>query len=152
MLKKCVVLQSPEHVLRFLLFIILPLVCLYEVKDLSSDSMIFPMVSCLIMLCVGIKQVIFFSKDVEHKEVSNFSVLCVVICALVIFCGLLDIIGFYADIFLLSCFCYLHFEAPINWRKVVFSIVIALIITSCMFVFFRYALLLVMPEGILLEV
>lgn len=151
MTEKLATLKSPGYLLRFLLLVVMPLVCIYQIKDLSSGSMIFPLTSCLIILGIGIKQALFFPQKLESNEVANFKILLKVLAALLLFCGLLDIIGFYADIFLLSCFFYLHFDMPLTWKKAGYAVLTSLIITVSMLVFFRYALQLIMPEGIFFD-
>lgn len=139
---------NPGYILRILLLIVFPAICLTQVRHLSFSSAMFPVVTCCIMLAVGFKQLVIREKDNARDGMQD---LLKIIVILIIFCSLLDVIGFYPDAFLLSLSFYLHFDRPVTWKKLAAAILVSLVITLVMFVFFYYGLQLLMPEGVFFE-
>ncbi len=138
---------SAEFVSCFFIFIVAPTLFLFETRELSADSRIFPAATSLVMLAVGLKR-IFLPGAPGKSQPPPMLLLARAVFPLVIFCALVDVIGFYADCMLLTAIYYLHFDAPITTRKLLRALVAAVLITGVTYVFFYYGLKLVMPEGI----
>ena len=136
-------------ILDFTLFIVLPFIFLYSASTLPTTSLIFPVGCSLFILLIGIKRLVFSQKKQDKREIDNIRAIFLLISALILFCLLLDIIGFYIAGFFLACFVSLHFESDRSHKSILYAILTAVILLSLVHLCFSLGLYLVLPEGLL---